>query len=90
MTTARLDMRLSREIKTKAEKASALLGLKSLTEYVTRLIDDNATKVITQHESIIVEDNIFDRFMNACEKSPPPNQALLKAASDTKNWTSIK
>ncbi|MBW1822339.1 MAG: DUF1778 domain-containing protein, partial [Deltaproteobacteria bacterium] len=34
MPTARLDMRLNKEIKAKAEKASALLGLKSLTDYV--------------------------------------------------------
>ncbi len=32
MATARLDIRLDEEIKAKAEKASALLGLKSLTE----------------------------------------------------------
>ena len=38
MATARLDLRLDEEIKAKAEKASALLGLKSLTEYVVRLM----------------------------------------------------
>ena len=41
MPTARLDMRLNEEIKIKAEKASALLGLKSLTDYVVKLIDNN-------------------------------------------------
>lgn len=40
MATARLDIRLDEEIKAKAEKASALLGLKSLTEYVVRLMDE--------------------------------------------------
>ena len=38
MATTRLDLRLDEEIKAKAEKASALLGLKSLTQYVVRLI----------------------------------------------------
>ena len=60
MPTTRFDMRLDQEIKAKAEKASALLGLKSLTEYIVKLIDDNATQVIAQHESIIVENDIFD------------------------------
>ncbi|MCI5143948.1 MAG: DUF1778 domain-containing protein [Candidatus Electrothrix sp. AR3] len=83
MATTRLDMRLDEEIKAKAEKASALLGLKSLTEYIVRLINDNATQVITQHESIIVEDNVFDRFINACEKADKPNTALLDAQSFT-------
>lgn len=84
MATARLDMRLNEEIKAKAEKASALLGLKSITEYVVRLIDNNATKVIAQHESITVENDIFDRFMSACEEARAPNKALLNAAAYTK------
>ncbi len=84
MATTRLDMRLDQEIKRKAEKAAALLGLKSLTEYVVKLIDDNATQVIAQHESIIVENDIFDLFINACEKTQKPNKALLNAASFAK------
>ncbi len=84
MPTARLDMRLNEEIKAKAEKASALLGLRSITEYVVRLIDDNATQVIAQHESITVENDIFDRFMSACKKAQTPNKALLDAATYTK------
>jgi uncharacterized protein (DUF1778 family) len=84
MATTRIDIRLDDEIKIKAEKASALLGLKSLTEYIVRLIDDNATQVIAQHESITVENDVFDRFMNACEEARKPNKALLDAASFTK------
>ena len=84
MVTTRLDMRLDHEIKAKAEKASALLGLKSLTEYIVKLIDDNATQVIAQHESIIVENDMFDQFISACEKTQKPNKALLDATSFTK------
>ena len=84
MPTARLDVRLNKEIKAKAEKASALLGLKSITDYVVRLIDNNATQVIAQHESITVENDIFDRFMSACEEARNPNKALLNAAAYTK------
>ncbi len=85
MATTRFDMRLDEEIKTKAEKASALLGMKSLTEYVAQLMDNDATQVIAEHESITVDDNVFDRFMNACEKAQKPNNALLEAAAFTKN-----
>ena len=84
MATIRLDMRLNEDIKEKAEKAAALIGSKSLTEYVVRLIDDNATKVIAQHESITLEDNFFDYFMRACEKDHPPNKALQDALTFTK------
>lgn len=79
MATARLDLRLDEKIKQKAEKASALLGLKSLTEYVVQLMDEDATKVLAEHESMVLEDDVFDRFMAACEKVEKPNQALLEA-----------
>jgi uncharacterized protein (DUF1778 family) len=81
MATARLDMRMDQEIKEKAEKASALLGLRSLTEYVVRLMDEDARKVIAEHESITLKDEVFDRFMVACEKAKQPNSALLEAAA---------
>jgi len=79
MATARLDMRLDEKVKAKAEKAAALLGLKSLSEYVVRLMDDDASRVITEHSSITVEDDVFDRFMHACEEARKPNQALQDA-----------
>lgn len=84
MATSRIDMRLDKEIKVKAEKASALLGMKSLTEYIVKLVDDNATRVIAEHELVTVENNIFDRFLNACNKTQKPNKALLDAATFTK------
>lgn len=80
MATARLDIRLDEEIKLKAEKASALLGLKSLTEYVVRLMDEDATHIIEEHESIVIKGCAFEEFMAACDKAKAPNQALLKAA----------
>lgn len=85
MATARLDIRLDEEIKAKAEKASALLGLKSLTEYVVRLMDENSTQVISEHESVTVEANVFDQFMLACDDAKAPNNALLEAAAFTKS-----
>ena len=83
MATARLDIRLDEEIKAKAEKASALLGLKSLTEYVVRLMDEDADQVIAKHETITLEDDVFDEFMAACEKAKAPNQALRDAVAFT-------
>ena len=84
MATTRIEMRVDEEIKAKAEKAVALLGLKSLTEYVVRLVEENATAVISQHEGITIENDVFDRFMNACKGARKPNKALLDAASFTK------
>lgn len=84
MATTRLDMRLNTEIKAKAEKASALLGLKSLTEYVVNLIEKDATQVIRQYESMIVENDVFDRFMVACDEAEAPNAALVDAVAFAK------
>lgn len=84
MATARFDMRLDERIKTKAEKARALLGLKSLSDYVAKLIDDDATRVIAEHEGITLEGDAFDRFISACGEARKPNSALLDAAAFTR------
>lgn len=84
MATARLDMRLDKNIKAKAEKASALLGHKSLTDYVVSIINDNASQVIAMHESMTIESNVFDLFMEACDKATKPNAALASAAQFAK------
>lgn len=83
MATTRIDIRLDEDIKAKAEKASALLGMKSLTEYVVRLMDEDATQVIAEHESLTVKDSVFDEFIAACDKAAAPNQALLDAVKFT-------
>jgi uncharacterized protein (DUF1778 family) len=79
-TSARIDMRLSPEIKAKAEKASTLLGLKSLTEYIVKLIDEDSTQIISQYESMSVENDLFDAFMRACNEVQAPNRNLQEAA----------
>lgn len=84
MATTRLDIRLDEEVKEKAVKAAALLGLKTLTEYVVKLMDENSSRVIAEHSSITVENDVFDRFMRACEEARKPNRALLDALALTK------
>jgi len=83
MATARLDMRLSPDVKAKAEKASALLGVRSLTEYIVKLIDENSTKVIKQYENMTVENDVFDNFIKICEDLHAPNKNLADAAAFT-------
>ena len=81
MATSRLDMRIDESLKTAAEKAAALQGMKSLTEYVVGLIENDARRVIKAHESIVVKDSVFDRFMSACEALQSPNRKLQDAAA---------
>ena len=78
MATARLDIRLDAKLKSKVEKASALCS-STLTEYVLRVMDKDASKVIERHEAMELENDIFDRFMEACNNSATPNRALVDA-----------
>ena len=60
-----------------------MLGLKSLTEYVVKLMDEDSTQVIEKYESIIIEDDLFDKFTDACNKAKVPNNALKEALAFT-------
>jgi len=83
MVTARLDLRLDPLIKEKAEKASVLLGMDSLTEYIVKLMDADASRVIAEHGKISVDDDVFTRFIKACDNVNPPNKTLRDAVSFT-------
>lgn len=85
MATSRIDMRIDDAIKAAAEKAAALKGMNSLTEYVVRLIEQDAKQVIKEHESVTVKDDVFDRFMMACEAAEAPNQKLREALEYSKD-----
>lgn len=85
MATSRIDMRIDESVKAAAEKAAALQGMKSLTEYVVRLIEKDAQRVIKEHESITLQDDVFDRFMAACEAAKAPNQKLRDALKYSKD-----
>lgn len=80
MATTRLDIRLDDTVKSKAEKASALLGLKSLTEYIVRIMDERSSEVLSEYERIVVSDDVYDQFARACEHAEKPNDALHAAA----------
>lgn len=79
MATSRIDMRIDNAVKLAAEKAAALKGMKSLTEYIVRLIEEDSERVIRQHESITLKNDVFDRFMSACEAADAPNKKLREA-----------
>lgn len=84
MATSRIDMRIDETIKLAAEKAAALEGMKSLTEYVVRLIEQDAERVIKEHEAITLKNDVFDRFMSACEAAETPNKKLRDAVEFAK------
>lgn len=78
---ARFEMRVDKEIKVLAERASAVQGCASLTDYVVSLIRENAPKALEQAATIQATNDQFDRFMAACDdRSRKPHKRLLAAA----------
>lgn len=47
-------------------------------------MDDNASRVIAKHSNITVENDVFDRFVHACEEARKPNRALLDVLAFTR------
>jgi uncharacterized protein (DUF1778 family)/GNAT superfamily N-acetyltransferase len=84
MATTRIDIRLDEAVKAKAEKASALLGSKSLTEFIVQTMDERSSEVLSEYERMTVSDDVFDQFTRACEKADEPNEALRAAAGYSK------
>jgi len=85
VATTRLDIRINKDLKARAEKASALLGLKSLTEYITQIMDERSREILSEYDQLSLSDDIFDQFTRACGQAAEPNEALRAAAVYTKN-----
>jgi len=84
MTTARLSIRITEQLKSNAKKASALSGCKSLSDYVASVLKLHSTEVITRYERITIGCDPFDRFMDACNKVNKPSSALINAVQFAK------
>ena len=79
MATTRIDMRIDETVKAAAEKAAALEGMKSLTDYIVQLIEKDSQRVIEAHGEIVLKEDVFDRFIRACDAVNAPNKKLREA-----------
>jgi uncharacterized protein (DUF1778 family) len=78
-TQTRIDMRVSEQIKTLAERAAAASGC-SVTEYISRLVQNDAPKVLNQLHEIELTNQQFDHFAELCARAPTPSTRLRQAA----------
>ena len=77
----RIEMRVDADIKQLAERASAVLGYASLTEFITSLIRDNAPKILQREASIQLTNAQFDHFTSVCNDTEKnPSARMLEAA----------
>lgn len=77
----RIEMRVDAETKQLAERAAAALGCASLTEFMVRLIRDNAPQILQAQAAIELTSAQFDQFMQICEAPTAPHDRLKAAAA---------
>ena len=75
-------MRVHPDCKAKTEKAAALLGNKSLTEFIMEAALEKAQKVIEEHQKVKLINTDFDAFVSACEANARPGKTLCKLAKN--------
>lgn len=75
----RIDMRVNEQIKQLAERAASALGC-TVTEYLVRLIQQDAPKVLRGETEIVLSNAQFDRFAALCKQSKPPSLRIREAA----------
>jgi len=74
----RIELRVDEETKLLAERASAVQGT-SVTDYMTRLIRENAPAILKEHSEIQLTNAQFDNFMVMCndDRKPSPRMASV-------------
>lgn len=77
---ARFDTRLSLQQKNLLERAAAIQGYKSLSEFVIRVTHEKAQEIVDRHESILASESDREVFFQTLTDPPAPYDALKKAA----------
>lgn len=79
LSLQRIDMRVNEQVKQLAERAASTLGC-SVTEYLVRLIQQDAPKVLKGETEIVLTNAHFDRFAELGQQTRAPSPRLRKAA----------
>lgn len=80
----RFEARLSVEEKEFFERAAALGGFRSLTEFVIRSAKTQAEEIVNRHELVIASKRDGEIFFNAILNPDAPNEKLVAAANKFK------
>lgn len=79
MKTERIEARFLPEIKHLAERAALISGV-TLTDYLAKLVTENAPKTLKAYSEIKLTNEQFDQFIAICDNPPKPSKAILNAA----------
>jgi uncharacterized protein (DUF1778 family) len=76
---SRFDTRLPKEQKELFEYAASLGGFRSLTEFFVFSAQQEASKIIEKHKSLLASKKDQEIFFKAISNPPKPNPKLKKA-----------
>jgi uncharacterized protein (DUF1778 family) len=85
---ARLEARISPEIKALLQKAADLEG-RTLTDFAIATLQTEAYRVIERHQKLKLSIEDSEAFVNALLNPPKPNDAIKAAAQRYKQVMSI-
>ncbi|MCA1759341.1 MAG: DUF1778 domain-containing protein [Bacteroidales bacterium] len=84
----RIEIRISSYDKRIFQKAQKLSGDKSFSSFITRIVKEQAEKIVAKNDRIIASERDREIFFNAVFENSKPNQNLVKAAKNYKSQTS--
>ncbi|KNC11086.1 toxin-antitoxin system, antitoxin component [Klebsiella sp. RIT-PI-d] len=75
----RIDLRLSDDDKNMIEEAAVLTN-QTITQFMLHSASERASQVIEQHRRMVLNNESWERVMDALSHPPVPNEKLKKAA----------
>jgi uncharacterized protein (DUF1778 family) len=77
---SRFDARLPLETKQQLERAAAIKGFKSLSEFIIHFSSEAALSIIERNNQILASEKDQAIFFDTLLNPPDPNEALIKTA----------
>lgn len=84
---ARFDTRLPKEQKLYFERAAAIGGFRSLTDFIILAVQEKANKILKEYDTIIASQKDSEIFFDAITNAEKPNHELISAAKQHKEAT---
>lgn len=75
----RIEARFLASTKRLAERAAQLNG-STLTDYLSKLVLDDAPKVLKKHNEIRLTSAQYDNFIKVCSSKKKPSEEIIEAA----------
>ena len=74
--SARINLRTSPEAKALIERAAAIMG-STVSSFMLQNAYEAARRIVTDKDTLLLSQEAFEAFIDACEHPAPPTQALI-------------